>query len=175
MKALGSSLVVILLAAAGGPAHAQIYKWVDEAGKTHYSDTAPAGGRKVDTVADRISVYAPDPSIARAAATAGSDPALSDRADRLERQLHAERLARQQVELASFPQASQAAYERCLSDRRVDCDYGGTPYIGPIAVVPVRHRRPMLVRTSFTGLGAGNVVGPGIMPGTFNGPNAITA
>jgi hypothetical protein len=172
MKALGSSLVVILLAAAGGPAHAQIYKWVDEAGKTHYSDTAPAGGRKVDTVADRISVYAPDPSIARAAATAGSDPALSDRVDRLERQLHAERLARQQVDLAAF---SQAAYERCVSERRVDCDYGGAPYAGPIAVVPIWHHRPILVRTSFTGLTAGNVVGPGIMPGTFNGPNAITA
>jgi hypothetical protein len=171
MKALGSSLVVILLAAAGGPAQAQIYKWVDEAGKTHYSDTAPAGGRKVDTVADRISVYAPDPSIARAAATAGSDPALSDRVDRLERQLHAERLARQQVDLAAF---SQAAYERCVSERRVDCEYG-MPYAGPIAVVPIWHRRPILVRTSFTGLTAGNVVGPGIMPGTFNGPNAITA
>ncbi len=173
MKALISS--VILLAAAGAPAHAQIYKWVDEGGKTHYSDQAPASGRKVGTVADRISVYTPDPSLlARAAATA--DPALSNRMDRLERQLHAERLARQQYELAAFTQASQA-YERCLSERRVDCDsYGGTmPYAGPIVVVPVRHRRPILVRTSFTGLSAGNVVGPGIMPGTFNGPNAITA
>jgi hypothetical protein len=173
MKALISS--VILLAAAGAPAHAQIYKWVDEGGKTHYSDQAPAGGKKVDTVADRISVYAPDPALrARAAATPEQNPALSDRVDRLERQLHAERLARQQNELASF---SQAGYERCLSERRVDCDgYGGTmPYAGPIAVVPVRHRRPMLVRTSFTGLSAGNVMGPGIMPGTFNGPNAITA
>ena len=175
MKALISS--VILLAAAGAPAHAQIYKWVDEGGKTHYSDQAPASGRKVGTVADRISVYTPDPSLlARAAATARPDPALSDRMDRLERQLHAERLARQQYELAAFTQASQA-YERCLSERRVDCDsYGGTmPYVGPIAVVPVRHRRPVIVRTSFTGLSAGNVVGPGIMPGTFNGPNAITA
>jgi hypothetical protein len=172
VKALGSSLVVILLAATGGTAYAQIYKWVDEAGKTHYSDTAPAGGKKVDTVADRISVYAPDPSLlARAAAPAGSDPALSDRVDRLERQLHAERLARQQVDLAAF---SQAAYERCVSERRVDCEYG-MPYAGPIAVVPIRHRRPILVRTSFTGRAAGNVVGPGIMPGTFNGPNAITA
>src|SRR6266852_5166576 len=175
MRALGSSLVVILLGAGSGLAHAQIYKWVDEAGKTHYSDTAPAGRKKIDTVADRISVYAPDPALlARAAATAAPDPALSDRVDRLERQLQAERLARQQYELASF---TQAAYERCLADRRVDCDaYGGTmPYAGPIAVVPVRHRRPVLVRTSFTGLTAGNVVGPGIMPGTFNGPNAITA
>src|SRR3977135_1233006 len=94
---------VILLAAGAGPAHAQIYKWVDEAGKTHYSDQAPAGGKKPDTVADRISVYSPDPTLlARAAATAGPDPVLSDKVDRLERQLHAERLARtqQQVELA---------------------------------------------------------------------------
>ena len=52
MKTLISSLVVFLLAAAGGPVHAQIYKWVDEAGKTHYSDQAPAGGKKLDTVAD---------------------------------------------------------------------------------------------------------------------------
>jgi hypothetical protein len=175
MKTSISSLVVILLAAAGGPAHAQIYKWVDEAGKTHYSDTLPTGGKKLDTVADRISVYVPDPALlARAAAPAGPDPALSDRVDRLERQLHAERLARQQVELAAF---SQAAYERCLAERRVDCDgySGAIPYVGPIAVVPVRHRRPILVRTSSTGVGSGNVVGPGIMPGTFNGPNAITA
>jgi len=179
MKALGSSLVAILLAATGGTAYAQIYKWVDEAGKTHYSDQAPAGGKKLDTVADRISVYAPDPALlTRAAATAVPDPALSNRVDRLERQLHAERLARaqQQAELAAFTQASQTAYERCVSERRVDCDaYGGAPYAGPIAVVPLRHRRPVFVRTSFTGQGAGNVVGPGIMPGTFNGPNAITA
>ncbi len=173
MKTLISS--VILLAAACAPAYAQIYKWVDEAGKTHYSDQAPAVGKKSDTVADRISVYSPDPSLlARAAASAAPDPALSDRVDRLERQLHAERLARQQYELAAF---SQAAYERCVSERRVDCDgYSGTmPYAGPIAVVPLRHRRPIRVRASFTGLAAGNVAGPGIMPGTFNGPNAITA
>src|SRR6266481_1868242 len=175
MKTLGSSLVAILLAATGGTAYAQIYKWVDEAGKTHYSDQAPAGGKKPATIADRISVYAPDPTLlARAAAIAAPDPALSNRVDRLERQLRAERLARQQYELASL---AQAAYERCVSERRVDCDAydGSMPYAGPIAVVPVRHRRPILVRTSFTGLGAGNVVGPGIMPGTFNGPNAITA
>jgi len=173
MKALIVSAVILLTAA--GPAHAQIYKWVDEAGKTHYADTAPTRAKKVDTVADRISVYTPDPALfARAAATAGSDPVLSDRVDRLERQLHAERLARQQYELAAF---SQAAYERCVSERRVDCEgYSGTmPYAGPIAVVPLRHRRPIRVRASFTGLAAGNVAGPGIMPGTFNGPNAITA
>jgi hypothetical protein len=176
MKALGSSLVAILLAATGGTAYAQVYKWVDEAGKTHYSDQAPAGGEKPDTVADRISVYAPDPALlARAAATSVPDPALSNRVDRLERQLQAERLARRQYEMATYAQMSQAAYDGCRADRRVDCDYGGAPYVGPIAVVPIRHRRPILVRTSFTGRTAGNVAGPGIMPGTFNGPNAVTA
>jgi hypothetical protein len=178
MKTLISSLVLVV--AAVGPAHAQIYKWVDEVGKTHYSDTAPTRARKLDTVADRISVYSPDPALlARAAATPGPDPALSNRLDGLERQLHAERLARaqQQAELAAFTQASQSVYERCVAERGVDCDgYGGTmPYAGPIAVVPVRHRRPIRVRTSFTALSSGNVAGPGIMPGTFNGVSAVTA
>jgi hypothetical protein len=77
--------------------------------------------------------------------------------------------------MATYAQMSQAAYDGCRADRRVDCDYGGAPYVGPIAVVPIRHRRPVLVRTSFTGRTAGNVAGPGIVPGTFNGPNAITA
>jgi len=172
MKTPSLLSIVILLAAA--PAHAQIYKWVDEAGQTHYSDKAPASAKKVSTVTDRVSVYTPDPSIARAAASPPANPALSDRVDSLERQLLAERL-RRQYEMAAYAQASQAAYEGCLADRRVDCDYGGMPYAGPIAVVPVRHRRPVLVRTSFSGLTAGNVVGPGIMPGNFNGPNAITA
>src|SRR5256885_15897305 len=95
MKTLISS--VILLTAACAPVYAQICKWVDEAGKTHYSDQAPAVGKKSDTVADRISVYSPDPSfLARAAANAAPDPALSDRVDRLERQLPAARLARPQ-------------------------------------------------------------------------------
>jgi len=172
MKTSSLVSIVIVLAAASAPAHAQIYKWVDAGGKTHYSDTAPASAKKVDTVADRVSFYTPDPSIAAHTAPA---PALSDRVDSLERQLQAERLAHQQNEMAVYAQASQAAYDRCLADRRVDCDaYGGYgPYAAPIAVVPVRHRRPMPVRTSFTG--AGNIVGPGIMPGTFNGPNAITA
>jgi Domain of unknown function (DUF4124) len=170
MKTSSLVSIVILLAAASAPVHAQVYKWVDEAGQTHYSDKAPAG-KKSRAVVDRISVYASDPSPVRAMASAGAVPGLSDRVDSLERQLYAERQARQQLELAAYDaQASQAAYERCFADRRVDCDgYDGYgPYAVPIAVVPVRHRRPIRVR-------AGNVVGPGIMPGTFNGPNAITA
>jgi len=46
MKTLISSLVLVV--AAVGAAHAQIYKWVDEVGKTHYSDTAPTRAKKLD-------------------------------------------------------------------------------------------------------------------------------
>ena len=159
MKTLGSFLVsvVILLGAGSRPALAQIYKWVDDDGRTHYADKAPAGRRKFGTVTDRISVYAPDPSVvARAAADAGADPALSERVDSLERQLQAERLARQQIELAAFTQESQPVY---------------VPYAVSV-VVPFHHRRHDIVRPPFPGP---KVVGPGIMPGTFNGPNAVTA
>jgi uncharacterized protein DUF4124 len=158
MKTIISSLVslVILLMAAVGPVHAQIYKWVDAGGKTHYSDTAPMGAKKVETVLDKVSIYTPEP--VRSVTTAESSQALSDKVDRLERLLHAERVARQQVELAALTQAPQAVY---------------VPYALPVAV-PVRHRRPDVFRP-FPAPRVVNVVGPGIMPGTFNGPNAITA
>src|SRR5258706_9740683 len=139
MKTPSLLSIVILLAAA--PAHAQVYKWVDESGQTHYSDKAPASAKKVSTVTDRVSTYTPDPSLARAAA-GGADPVLSGRVDRLEQQLHAERLARQQAEVAAYAQASQAAYERCFADRPVDCDgyrgYGPPPLPG----VPLPAPRP---------------------------------
>ena len=156
-----SSLVsLVILLAAASPAHAQIYKWVDESGKTHYSDKAPAGGKKADTLVDRISVYTPAAPAPRAEPAPAATVALADKVDRLERQLAAEQLARQQVELAAYAQAqaSQAAYY---------------PYAVPVAV-PKHHRRPDGFRP-FPGPNAANVVGPGIMPGTFNGPNAITA
>src|SRR5438552_9383584 len=118
MRVLGSSLVVMLLGACSGPAHAQIYKWVDEAGKTHYSDTAPTAGKNLDKVADRISVYTPDPALlARAAARPEPAPALSNGVDRLERRLHPERLVRaqQQGELAYCTQPSESFSVRCLA------------------------------------------------------------
>jgi hypothetical protein len=70
-------------------------------------------------------------------------------------------------------------YERCFADRRVDCDaYGDLypPYAGPIVVAHARHRHPFPIQGArLTGVTAGNVVGPGIIPGNFNGPRAVTA
>lgn len=160
------------------PASAQVYKWVDENGVTHYSDQAPAKGKsakKAEIVADRISLYSPGPYLVPVSYSK-SDPALNNRVEALERQLLAEREGRESMAAA---QASFAAYERCRADRRVDCEaYGDLypPYAGPIVVARARHRHPFPARgISLTGVTAGNAVGPGIIPGNFNGPTAITA
>jgi hypothetical protein len=152
---------------------------VDDAGATHYSDQAPAKGkskRKAEIVSDRLSLYSPPSPSQVPASHSKSDPALYDRIESLERQLQAEREARSAA-AAAEARASLAFYERCLADRRVDCDpYGGLypPYAGPIVVARARHRHALPGRrTSPTGLTAGNIVGPGIIPGNFNGPGVI--
>jgi hypothetical protein len=159
---------------------AQVYKWVDDNGVTHYSDQAPAKGKfakKTEIVPDRLSLYSPSPSLVPVAYSK-SDPGLNNRIEALERQILAERLARDEI-AAADARASLAVYERCLADRRVDCDaYGGlyTPYAGPIVVAGAHHRHPFPVRgTSLTGVTTGNAFGPGIIPGNFNGPRAVTA
>lgn len=38
-------VAALLLAALAGPAHAELYKWVDAQGKTHYSDQPNASGK----------------------------------------------------------------------------------------------------------------------------------
>ena len=155
MKASSLVPIVILLAAASSPAHAQVYKWVDENGRTHYSDKAPQTVKKVDTVtADRVSVYtAPEMPTALAQPYVPASSVLADKVDRLERQLYAEQLARREAELTAYAQPQ---------------DY----YYVPVAGAPIRNRHDGFRRP---GAKPAGVVGPGIMPGTFNGPNAITA
>jgi Domain of unknown function (DUF4124) len=122
-----AAMFVAILAA--GPVCAQVYKWVDGSGVTHYSDKAPenngpASKVKVDVVTDRISVYPQDPNLMRQAASPGNW-ILADRVDRLERQLQAERQARQ--------------YASAADDDYGDYD-GYYPYYG-VPVVPVRRLR----------------------------------
>ena len=151
-----SLISIAILLGAAGPAYAQIYKWVDENGRTHYSDKAPQTVTKVATVtADRISTYtAPEMPAALARPAAPVNGALMDRVDRLERQLYAEQLARREAELAAYAQPQDYYY-----------------YV-PVAVGGPGHRHDGFRRP---GTKPAGVVGPGIMPGTFNGPNAITA
>ncbi len=179
MRKLAASLIgsAALLGAAvsASPAIAQVYKWIDETGTTHYSDNAPPSrdsARKVAVVPDRLSVYEQPPRLV-ASSYPGRESALNDRVDALERQLQAERRSRDSDSIAAAEsQAALAAYQRCLAERRVDCDaYTGYPqYAAPLIFAPVRRfRQPV----PFTGFTAGNAVP--IMPGNFNGPGAITA
>jgi len=183
MRKLAASLIgsAALLGAvvSASPAIAQVYKWIDDAGTTHYSDQAPQkrdSARKAAVVPDRLSVYEQPPRLI-ASSYPGRESALNDRVDALERQLQAERRARDSV-AAAESQAALAAYQRCLAERRVDCDaYAGvySPYAAPLVFVPVRRHRPPTRQVPFPGVTAGNVVGQGIIPGNFNGPTAITA
>ena len=123
---LTPALSSVLLCAALGtalPAGAQMYKWVDERGQVSYSNTPPpdSSKKKVEAVAERVSVYTPDAEISKAmSANARRDAKISA----LERALEAERNARG-TPAASRPDMAarrQAAYERCIAERRVDCE-----------------------------------------------------
>jgi hypothetical protein len=157
-----TSVVALMLAAI--PAHAQVYKWVDEHGVTNYSSEPRADRNarvKPSTVADRISVYAPEPGLQRAinANSLGKDQVLSGRIDALERQLAAERQSSQYA-VAGEARAAQAAYAQCLAERRVDCDYdsGYYPYgVGGVLTV-VQHRpRPHIPSKARSRFAAENV------------------
>jgi hypothetical protein len=145
------------------PAYAQVYKCLDERGVTNYSSEPPADNRaglKPATVADRISVYAPEPAVQRAisAISLGKDRILSDRIDSLERQLVAERQSSQYA-AAAEARAAQAVYAQCLAERRVDCDYDSSRYpYGSGGVLTVIHRPPRLHIPAMvrSGAGAGN-------------------
>ena len=163
-------MIVLVAAFAAAPASAQIYKWVDERGVTNYSNQPPADPgavKKLGLVEDRISVYTPDKALTLAieAFRQGSNQALAERISSLERQLEAERRARQ-YEAADAP----ATYDPCLGNRGIDCNviYSGYyPFASAVVFVPVRHRpRPIVQPHLAPGTTAGNVVGmKGFIPG----------
>ena len=145
---LSSALAAVVLAAT--PASAQVYKWVDDKGVVNYSNEAPADRNPtvLDPKSARISTYSTEDAPKRAAGeqTTGNESALSDKIDRLERKLDAERYAR--LSDAQVQTAADSRYDQCLRDRRVDCDYAGMdpyyygPYYGAVAIVrrPIRPR-----------------------------------
>jgi hypothetical protein len=151
----------------------EIYKWKDEKGVVHYSNTPPpqgAGATVLDESKGKVSVvpaYKP-PS---AAPGTGSDPALQDRVRRLERELDQERQS-QSAATQNQTQTYEQWREQCLAQRRTDCDDPGAAaapvydgYPGPQVVRPPPGR-PIGSRGS-TGAPPGYTVGPG--PGGIGG------
>lgn len=144
-----SYLISLLMVGAGAtfgaaPAWAQIYKWVDDHGVVNYSHQAPANrkAKELDTSAITLSVFEAEKPGHRAAPARSEVASLSDKIDRLERQLEAERQARQYA-AAVDARALQAAYDQCVSQRGVDCNviYNGFyPYGSTAVFVPRFHR-----------------------------------
>ena len=175
MPALTTLLIAALAMLASVPSSAaQLYKWVDERGVTNYSNQPPADPnavRKMQPVEGNLSVYSPDPALTQAVAAyhqGAGERRLADRVDYLERQLEAERLARQ------YTAAVAAAPAPCPPG--VDC-YGNSGSYYPAGIaggffpVAPRHKRLFPAQLP-VGATAGNVVG---MSGFIPGQSAIAA
>ena len=140
MRRLVFRLALLLCtAAAMAPVQAQVYKWVDAKGTTHYSDKPPADKKqKTQVVEDRLSVIPSDPAIPPAT------EAMRAQGARAAELAQAEWLQRQRLMLA----AQTTPYYDC--PYRVDCDspfgygysygYGGYGYLVPPRVI--RGARP---------------------------------
>src|SRR6187551_1207977 len=169
-------IIALTALLAAPPVAAQLYKWVDENGVTNYSNQPPANpkaAKNLRPVEDRLSVYSPDEGLTQAIddARQKSQQRQSQRAriDNLETQLQDERRAREQA-TAAAARETQLAYEKCVADRRVDCNaiYAGyPPYDPPVVIIPNQHRRRNIPQTVLPpGATAGNVTGNnGFIPG----------
>ena len=137
MRALIVPLVFLPVMLAAAPAHAQVYRWVDERGAINYSNQLPVNpetASKLAIVEDRVSVYTPDAALLRAieADRRGSGP--TRRIAELEGQLDAERRARQYAAVAAAPRPSDPC-----SIRAADCFGLSEPYYTrTIVAVPPR-------------------------------------
>ena len=157
--------LAFIAASAAAPALADtIYKWVDEQGTMHYSNSRPAdASRRPEVLSEeRVSTIQSEPAQVRAAAAAKAESDyLARRIDDLERQVAAQRQAAYAAALQD--QAMQAAYDNYAGPAVVY----GAPVIGT-RVTTVRHPRIRSLNrmNSFTGVTAGNVV----TFGTARGP-----
>jgi Domain of unknown function (DUF4124) len=147
-------LAALLAPLAAAPAHAEIYKWVDDQGVVHYSNSRPAdASRKAEVlVEDKISTYQSNAAELRAQADAAARTRadnLARRVDYLERELAAQRQATQ---YAYAPEAAQPGYEANATPYVI---YAAAPLV-PGRRVSVRHR-PFQPINSVTGLPAGKV------------------
>ncbi len=149
----------------------QIYKWKDDKGIVHYSNSPPPKGTEASVLDESKSKVSVVPAIQTPANSASdSDKQLKNRVQSLERELENERRGQ--------PAASQAQaenYQRwreeCLSQRRLDCDdpaaaagpiygYPAPPVVRPPGPRPPRSDFPNVVPPGYT-------VGPG--PGGIGG------
>jgi hypothetical protein len=150
MKTRTTLLAVLaaLSAAFLAPVHAQVYKWTDERGGVHYSNSPPPDSiapAKVATIPDnKVSTYAP-----LAAPVPPADAALKNRVEALEQELASERRTRGGSTASASDERRRAELEECARQRRVDCDRPEVLPAGaaPFVVVAPPRRRSAIVPT----------------------------
>ncbi len=167
-------LAALIAVTAAPVAAQQVYKWVDENGRVHYSNSPPPSGAargSVQAVEPKVSTM-PAPRVDPNAAQARREQDLQRRVDQLEREQAAQQRA------ATTPSRSAAAEEeairqwreQCRANRGTDCD--GTPYYEPTYgsyyPYPPVVRPPIGNRPGFPSVvPPGYTVGPG--PGGVGG------
>jgi hypothetical protein len=129
-------LTLALLALAAGPVCAETYKWVDDKGRTHYSNNPPpsAGNAKqLRQVEDRLSTYQTDPAY---------EQYLRRRSEQIAARQEAEWQERQRYLAAA--QAAPDYYQTSMSTYP-DYYYGYPAYYAPGYVVGSRNLRHKVV------------------------------
>jgi hypothetical protein len=167
LSPLAVALVAAGLLSLGAAAQAGVYKWVDANGKVTYSDVPPPEQGKAKRVEDKMSVYTP-PSEAKR--QADPDASLRSRVASLEQDVARARGASQDQRRAAEERA-RLEYDRCVRDRRIDCDdplRGTSPGAGmgsTVVFVPtVRNQRPIVPTLPVAPPAAPQLRLPALMP-----------
>lgn len=155
--------LLAMLGCAGTAGAEQLYKWVDERGVTNYSNQPPARTVKQRAIENRVSVYTPDPEIARATQAERARAIEDIRTGRRSQEIQADWLARQ------YLAAAQQGYavDPCTGSADPRCT-GYAPYgYAPAGAYLASRRLRILPQIQLTpGTIAGNVTGnSGIIPG----------
>jgi hypothetical protein len=149
--------VALAFAAAVGaaPVSAQLYKWVDEKGATHYSDRKPDDQKSADKVKSvenaPVSVYSPDKTLLKAVETA------RERASRPEPPPEPQRIAR--------PYVAPVNPQPVPNDPCASADCGADYYSYAPVYATGRHGQRLQQAVLPAGATAGTVNSPGIIPG----------
>jgi len=118
--ALARILATLAAAVLAAPAGAELYKWVDEKGVTNYGSAPPANARNIQKLDDSNPRVSTVPGLKPEEVQAGENRALQQKVDSLERDLEAQRRATADAQARAAVDAQWR--ERCLADRRIDCD-----------------------------------------------------
>ncbi|MCX7892014.1 MAG: DUF4124 domain-containing protein [Burkholderiales bacterium] len=167
-------LAALGLALAAPAAAQQVYKWVDETGRVHYSNSPPPQGAArgpVQSIEQKVTTV-PSP-VDQDAVRDRREQELRNRVEQLERERDRERAAagaQPSYSAAAQAEAERRWREQCRANRGTDCE--GTPYYEPayggVYPMPPVVRPPIANRPGFPSVvPPGYTVGPG--PGGIGG------